>query len=67
MAWNAPMIHALLLRAPAGAAITRPLLLRTRAIAPSAPLRVSMGNRPMRMSPAAVRHETVSSYKPVKG
>lgn len=63
MAWTPPMIHALLSRAPAGAAITRPLLLRTQAIAPSAPLRVALANRPARSpNPKGVSSETTSGY-----
>ncbi len=63
MAWTQPMIHALLLRAPAGAAITRPLLLRTQAIAPAAPLRVATTNRPARSpNPRGVSAETASGY-----
>ncbi len=63
MAWTAPMIHALLSRAPAGAAITRPLLLHTQPIAASAPLRVAMTNRPARSpNPKGVSSQTTSGY-----
>jgi hypothetical protein len=49
MAWNVPMIHALLLRTPAPKA--------------AAPLRVSTASHPLRVSPAAIRHETVTGYQ----
>ncbi len=63
MAWTAPMIHALLSRAPAGAAITRPLLLRTQPIAASVPLRVAVTNRPARSpNPKGVTSQMASGY-----
>ncbi len=64
MAWTAPMIHAVLSRAPAGAAMTRPMLLRTTEPAAAAPLRVAMANRPARSpNPKGVAAETTSGYK----
>ena len=50
MAWNAPMIHALLQRTPAPK--------------PAVPLRVPMANRPARSpSPRGASAETTSGYK----
>ncbi len=64
MAWTQPMIHALLSRAPAGASITRPLLLRTTEPQMAAPLRVAGANRPARSpSPRGMSAETASGYK----
>ena len=49
MAWNAPMIHALLLRTPAPSA--------------AVPLKVTMANRPGRSpSPRGMSADTTSGY-----